>query len=233
MKMAQPKLDNILFLDIETAPVVYKYADLNPVTKELWDKKWAYNPDNKPNELYNKAGVYAEFSKVICIGLGYYHNNKFRVKCIAGDNEKKLLEEFAELVKTHFNKADHFLCAHNGKEFDYPFLSRRMIINGVNFPRNFQLQGMKPWDVKHLDTMEMWRFGDIKNFTSLNLLANVLGIPSPKDDMDGSQVSKVYYEEKNIGKIKEYCMKDVITLARIYIKYTGQKSPEDKDIVFA
>lgn len=233
MKMAQPKLDNILFLDIETAPVTYKYADLDPVKKELWDKKWAYNTDNKPSELYSKAGIFAEFSKVICIGLGYYHQNKFRVKCIAGENEKKILEEFAELVKTHFNKADHFLCAHNGKEFDYPFLSRRMIINGVAFPRNFQLQGLKPWDVKHLDTMEMWRFGDIKNFTSLNLLANVLDIPSPKDDMDGSQVAKVYYEEKNIEKIKEYCMKDVITLARIYIKYTGQKSPEDKDIVYA
>ncbi|HWY09673.1 MAG TPA: 3'-5' exonuclease [Bacteroidia bacterium] len=231
--MAQPKLDNILFLDIETAPVIYKYNDLNPTIKELWDKKWAFNPENKPNELYNKAGVYAEFSKVICIGLGYYHKNKFRVKTIVNDNEKELLQEFADLIKEHFSKAEHFLCAHNGKEFDYPFISRRMVINGVAFPRNFQLQGLKPWDVKHLDTMEMWRFGDMKNFTSLNLLAHILGIPSPKDDMDGSLVSKVYHEEKNIDKIKKYCLKDVITLARIYIKYTGQKAPEDNDIVYA
>ncbi len=231
--MAQPKIENILFLDIETAPVVYKYNDLDPTVKELWNKKWEWNPENKPAELYNKAGVYAEFSKVICIGLGYYHKNKFRVKAIVNDNEKELLQEFADLIKEHFSKAEHFLCAQNGKEFDYPFISRRMIINGVAFPRNFQLQGLKPWDVKHLDTMEMWRFGDIKNFTSLNLLAHILGIPSPKDDMDGSMVAKVYHEEKNSDKIKKYCLKDVITLARIYIKYTGQKAPEDNDIVYA
>jgi predicted PolB exonuclease-like 3'-5' exonuclease len=231
--MSQPKLDNILFVDIETAPVVYKYADLKPAIKDLWDKKWSYDPDNKPEELYSKAGVYAEFSKVICIGLGYYYKGKFRVKSIAGNNEKKLLAEFADLIKTHFNKADHFLCAHNGKEFDYPFLSRRMIINGVNFPRNFQLQGLKPWNVKHLDTMEMWRFGDIKNFTSLNLLAHVLDIPSPKDEIDGSMVGKVYHEENNLEKIKNYCLKDVITLARVYQKYTGEKNLEDKDVIFA
>jgi uncharacterized protein YprB with RNaseH-like and TPR domain len=231
--MAQPKLDNILFLDIETAPVVYQYNDLNPAVKELWNKKWSWNAENKPEELYGKAGVYAEFSKVVCIGLGYYHNDKFRVKAIVNNNEKELLQEFADLVKEHFSKSEHFLCAHNGKEFDYPFISRRMVINGVAFPRNFQLQGLKPWDVKHLDTMEMWRFGDIKNFTSLNLLANILGIPSPKDDMDGSMVAKVYHEEKNIDKIKNYCLKDVITLARIYIKYTGQLPPEEKDIVYA
>jgi uncharacterized protein YprB with RNaseH-like and TPR domain len=231
--MATPKLENILFVDIETASITYKYAELHPAVKELWDKKWSWNPDNKPEELYSKAGVYAEFSKVICIGLGYYHNNKFRVKSIAGDNEKKLLEEFAELIKTHFNKVDHFLCAHNGKEFDYPFLSRRMIINDVPFPRNFQLQGKKPWDVKHLDTMELWRFGDIKNFTSLNLLAHVLGIPSPKDEIDGSMVGKVYHEEKNMDKIKAYCLKDVVTLARVYSKYSGQKTVEEKDIIYA
>jgi 3'-5' exonuclease len=232
--MPNIKLDNILFLDIETAPVVYKYADLQPAVKDLWNKKWSWNPEHKPEELYAKSGVYAEFSKVICIGLGYYFKNKFRVKAIAGDDEKKLLSEFSELVKTHFNKKDeHFLCAHNGKEFDYPFLSRRMVINEVPFPRNFQLQGKKPWDVKHLDTMELWRFGDIKNFTSLNLLAHVLNIPSPKDEIDGSMVGKVYHEEKNIDKIKNYCLKDVVTLARVYSKYTGQKAVEDADIIYA
>ncbi len=231
--MAQPKLENILFVDIETAPIIYRYAELHPTVKDLWDKKWAWNPDHKPEELYSKAGVYAEFSKVICIGLGYYHKGKFRVKSIVNDDEKKLLTEFAELVKTHFNKAEDFLCAHNGKEFDFPFLSRRMIINGVAFPRNFQLQGKKPWDVKHLDTMELWRFGDVKNFTSLNLLAHVLGIPSPKDEIDGSMVGKVYHEEKNIDKIKTYCLKDVVTLARVYLKYSGQKTVEENDIIYA
>lgn len=231
--MATPKLENILFVDIETAPITYKYSELNPVVKELWDKKWSWNTDHKPEELYAKAGVFAEFSKVICIGLGYYHKGKFRVKSIVHQDEKKLLSEFAELVKTHFNKAEDFLCAHNGKEFDYPFLSRRMIINGVAFPRNFQLQGKKPWDVKHLDTMELWRFGDIKNFTSLNLLAHVLGIPSPKDEIDGSMVGKVYHEEKNIEKIKNYCLKDVVTLARVYSKYSGNKTVEENDIIYA
>lgn len=231
--MAAPKLENILFLDIETAPLVYKYSELESHVKDLWNKKWSWNPENKPEELYAKAGVFAEFSKVICIGLGYYHKGKFRVKSITGADERKLLLEFADLVKTHFNKAEHYLCAHNGKEFDFPFLSRRMIINGVYFPRNFQLQGKKPWDVKHLDTMELWRFGDVKNFTSLNLLAYVLNIPSPKDEIDGSQVAKVYYEEKNIEKIKNYCLKDVITLARIYQRYAGEKNLEDKDVIFA
>lgn len=231
--MTQPKLNNILFLDIETAPLVYKYKDLSQAEKELWDKKWLYNPDNKPEELYSKAGVYAEFSKVICIGLGYYNGKEFRVKAIAGDNEKKILEEFLDIVKTHFNKAEHVFCAHNGKEFDYPFLSRRIVVNGLAFPKNFQLQGKKPWEVKHLDTMEMWRFGDVKNFTSLNLLAHIFNIPSPKDDMDGSMVAKVYYEDKNLDKIKKYCLKDVVTLARVYQRYNNLPMVSDKDLVFA
>lgn len=230
--MSQVKLNNILFLDIETAPLTYKYKDLNSIDKELWDKKWSYNPDNNPEEFYTKAGVYAEFSRVVCIGLGYYNGKEFRVKAISNKSEKILLEEFCEIVKTYFNKAEHVFCAHNGKEFDYPFLSRRMVVNGVAFPKNFQLQGKKPWEVKHLDTMEMWRFGDVKNFTSLNLLAHIFNIPSPKDDMDGSMVSKVYYEEKNIDKIKKYCLKDVVTLARVYQKYTNQPMLIDKDIVY-
>ena len=231
--MTQPKLNNILFLDIETAPLTYKYKDLKGAEKELWDKKWMYNPNNKPEELYAKAGVYAEFSKVICIGLGYYNEKEFRVKAIAGNDERKLLEEFLEIVKTHFNKAEHYFCAHNGKEFDYPFLSRRIVVNGLSFPKNFQLQGKKPWEVKHLDTMEMWRFGDVKNFTSLNLLAHIFNIPSPKDDMDGSMVAKVYHEDKNLDKIKKYCLKDVVTLARVYQRYNNLPMVSDKDLVFA
>jgi 3'-5' exonuclease len=231
--MAEAKINNILFLDIETVPLTYSYKDLHPVTQELWNKKWAFNRDQSPEQIYMKAGVFAEFAKVICIGVGYYNEGKFRVKTIAGDNEKEVLTEFAELIQKHFNTEQHFLCAHNGKEFDYPFLCRRMIINGITLPINLKLQGKKPWEVKHLDTMEMWRFGDIKNFTSLNLLAHILNIPSPKDDMDGSQVSKVYYEEKNLEKIKGYCVKDVVTLARVYQRYTGNNPVSDQDIVIA
>ncbi|MGZ4036489.1 MAG: ribonuclease H-like domain-containing protein, partial [Bacteroidia bacterium] len=199
MAFVPPKIINVLFLDIETVPVTYRYQDLSDSAKELWNKKWAFKKENDPEELYAKAGIYAEFSKIVCIGLGYYSYSDFRVKAIAGDNEEEILNEFVKIVSQFFNKPDeHFFCAHNGKEFDYPFLSRRMLVNGVPFPKNFQLQGLKPWEVKHLDTMEMWRFGDVKNFTSLNLLAHAFGLPSPKDEMDGSEVGKVYYEEKNI-----------------------------------
>ncbi len=235
MKMAaqqQPKIINILFLDIETVPVTYNYKDLSEAGKELWNKKWAYNKENDPEALYAKAGIYAEFSKIVCIGLGYYSYSDFRIKAIAGDDEAEILNEFMKIVNQFFNKDEHFFCAHNGKEFDFPFLSRRMIVNGIPFPKNFQLQGLKPWEVKHLDTMEMWRFGDIKNFTSLNLLAYTLGLPSPKDEMDGSMVSKVYYEEKNIQKIKDYCLKDVVTVAKVYQRLTGQPAVKDEDVIY-
>lgn len=231
MPFVPPKIINILFLDIETVPVAYHYHELAPAAKELWDKKWAFKKESDPAELYEKAGIHAEFSKIVCIGLGYYAYSDFRVKAIAGDNEEELLNEFVKIVNQFFNKEENVFCAHNGKEFDYPFLSRRMLVNGVQFPKNFQLQGLKPWEVKHLDTMEMWRFGDMKNFTSLSLLAHAFGLPSPKDEMDGSQVAKVYYEEKNLDKIKEYCIKDVVTLARIYQKFTGQAPVKDEDII--
>ncbi len=235
--MAQVKLENILFLDIETAPLTYQYSKLNSAEKELWDKKMAFARDQTPEQAYAKAGVYAEFAKVICIGLGFYNEGKFRVKTLAGDNEKEILAAFAKLVTEFFNKPEHHFCAHNGKEFDFkefdfPFLCRRMVVNHVPFPKNMDLQGKKPWEVKHLDTMEMWRFGDVKNFTSLNLLAHVLNIPSPKDDMDGSMVSKVYYEEKNLEKIKSYCLKDVITLARVYQSFTGHEALKDESVVY-
>jgi 3'-5' exonuclease len=232
MAVVQPKIINVLFLDIETVPITYRYGDLAPSPKELWDKKWAFRKENDPEELYNKAGIYAEFSKIVCIGLGYYSYSDFRVKAIAGDNEAEILNEFIKIVNQFFNKDEHFFCAHNGKEFDYPFLSRRMLVNGISFPKNFQLQGLKPWEVKHLDTMEMWKFGDAKNFTSLNLLAHAFNLPSPKDEMDGSQVAKVYYEEKNIEKIKTYCLKDVITLAKIYQRFTGQTPVKDDEVIF-
>jgi predicted PolB exonuclease-like 3'-5' exonuclease len=230
--MAQPKITNVLFLDIETVPITYQYKDLTDSEKELWNKKWMFSKENKPEELYAKAGVYAEFSKIVCIGLGYYNYSNFRVKAITGETERELLNEFTKIISQNFNKEEHFYCAHNGKEFDFPFLCRRMIINWVEIPKRLQLQGLKPWDVKHLDTMELWRFGDIKNFTSLNLLAHTLNIPSPKDEMDGSMVSKVYYEEKDIEKIKTYCLKDVVTLARVYQRLTGQEPVKDEDVIF-
>ncbi len=230
--MSVIKLENILFIDIETAPIHYQYNNLSATEKELWDKKWLYSKDIVAEQQYAKAGIYAEFAKVVCIGLGFMSEGKFRTKAIAGDNEKDILIEFSNLLAQFFNTKEHFLCAHNGKEFDYPFLCRRLLVNKIPLPKLLQIQGFKPWEVKHLDTMEMWRFGDIKNFTSLNLLAHVFNVPSPKDDIDGSQIAKVFYEEKNIDRIKTYCIKDVVTLTRIYQCLKGFEPIADEDIVY-
>ena len=231
--MSEIKIEHILFIDLETAPIQYRYNELSQTTKELWDKKILYVKDTTPEQHYAKAGIFAEFAKVVCIGLGFMSNGKFRTKAIAGENEKEILMEFSSLMKSHFYKEEHFLCAHNGKEFDYPFLCRRLLVNQLPLPKLLQIQGFKPWNVKHLDTMEMWRFGDIKNFTSLNLLAHIFNIPSPKDDIDGSQIAQVFYEEKNIDRIKTYCIKDVVTLIRIYQCLKGLEPIQDSEIIYA
>lgn len=226
------EIEKILFLDIETVPLVYNYKDLNETSKELWNKKWQYNKDFSPEQQYQKAGIYAEFAKIVVIGLGYYHQGQFRVKAISSTNESEILVEFSDLLKQHFNSSSHVLCAHNGKEFDFPFLCRRFLIHNMPLPKTLQIQGLKPWEVKHIDTMDLWKFGDVKNFSSLNLLAHVLGIPSPKDDMDGSLVGKTFYEEKNLEKIANYCKKDVITLARVYNRFAGIGNLEEDAIIF-
>lgn len=225
-------LPNVLFIDIETVPLVYQYQQLDASTKELWDARWRYRLDTTPEQHYTKAGIYAEFAKVICIGLGFYDGGQFRVKTIALEHEKDILQAFHTLVTKYFNTKTHVLCAHNGKEFDYPFLCRRFIINNIPLPKILQLQGLKPWEVKHLDTLELWKFGDLKNYTSLHLLASILNIPSPKEDMDGSQVSYVFYEEKNLAKIMDYCLKDVITLARVFQRFMGLGHLTDAQIVY-
>jgi uncharacterized protein YprB with RNaseH-like and TPR domain len=230
--MTKSDIEKILFIDIETVALTYKYNDLDETSKELWNKKWQYSRDTSPEEQYNKAGIYAEFAKVVCIGLGYYHQNKFRIKTISSTNEVEILNQFAELLKSHFNTYSHLLCAHNGKEFDFPFLCRRFLINNLPLPKILQIQGLKPWEVKHIDTMDLWKFGDVKNFSSLNLLAHVLGIPSPKDEMDGSMVGQTFYEEKDLAKIAKYCQKDVITLARVYNRFAGAGNLTDDDIIF-
>lgn len=230
--MANTKIENILFLDIETVPVIYKYNDLDKSSKELWDRKWQFIKEVPPEKHYEKAGIYAEFAKVVCIGVGFYNGKKFRIKALASDNEVEILNELSSLLGQHFNTAAHLLCAHNGKEFDFPFLCRRFLINNLPLPKALQIQGLRPWEVKHIDTLDLWKFGDVKNYSSLNLLAHVLGIPSPKDDMDGSQVSKTFYEDKNLDKISAYCKKDVITLVRVYNRFVGSGNLNEEDIIF-
>ena len=224
-------LKNILFLDIETAPMVYDYSELSEGTKQLWDTKFRYQQAEGPEKQYQKAGIYAEFAKVICISVGFFNEEHFRIKSFYGHEEKQVLLDFVELLNTHFNKKDHLLCAHNGKEFDFPFLCRRMLINGIKLPKTLNIAGKKPWEINHLDTMELWKFGDYKNYTSLNLLASVFNIPTPKDDINGADVARVYWEEKNLDRIVAYCQKDVLTVAQLILRFMAKSLIEDKNIV--
>jgi 3'-5' exonuclease len=218
----QIDIHNILFLDIETVPQHPVYGEAQEEMRKLWEKKarQIVKDDSTPDSVYNRAGIYAEFGKIVCVSCGYLNaENKFRIKSFCGDDEKKLLLEFADMLNTYFSAPDKLLCAHNGKEFDFPFLARRMVINGIKLPTILNNAGKKPWEVNHIDTMELWKFGDYKSFTSLLLLATILGIPTPKDDIDGSMVWEVYWKEKNLPRIVTYCQKDVLTVAQIFLRF--------------
>lgn len=229
-------LENILFLDIETVPEQPHFSDLDEEKQALWEQKSKYQRKDEftPEEFYERAGIWAEFGKIVCISVGYFKMQgdirKFRVTSFFGD-EPKILQDFKNLITTHFSQNKHLLCAHNGKEFDFPYIARRMIINNIELPYKLNLFGKKPWEVPHLDTLELWKFGDYKTYTSLKLLTNVLGIPSPKDDIDGSEVRGVYYEEKNIDRIITYCEKDTIAVAQIFLKFQGANILTDDEII--
>ena len=233
------QLENILFLDIETVPAFPTYSDVPDEWKKLWDKKALVigkEKEDTPESLYNRAGIYAEFGKIICISVGYLKKvegkEQSRIKSFFGDDEKLLLKNFAELLNKHFSRPEHRLCGHNGKEFDFPWIARRMVIHGINLPALLDTSGKKPWETTHLDTMEMWKFGDFKNHTSLNLLAALFGIPTPKDDIDGSDVARVYWEDKNLERIATYCQKDVITVAQLLLRMKGEELMDEKDIIY-
>ena len=226
------KISTILFLDVETAPIVYQYNDLDENVRKLWDTKFRYQQTESPETQYKKAGIYAEFAKAICISVGFFNEGTFRVKSFFGTDEKKLLQDFSALLNQHFNRKEHLLCAHNGKEFDFPFLCRRLLINGLKLPKTLNIAGKKPWEINHLDTMELWKFGDYKNFTSLNLLANVFNIPTPKDDIDGSDVARVYWEDNDLNRIATYCQKDVITVAQLLLRLKGEVLMQEKNIIY-
>lgn len=231
-------LQKILFLDIETVPCKADFEELDPAFQKLWDEKTKWQrKDESPAEWYKqKAGVMAEFAKIICISVGYiFVKNKedhFRIKSFYGDDEKEILQNFKQLLNQQFNTQNHMLCAHNGKEFDFPFIARRMLINGLKLPEILDIAGKKPWEINHLDTMELWRFGDYKNFTSIKLLAALFNIPTPKDDIDGSQVASVYYNEKDLERIRIYCQKDTLTVAQILLKYQGKDLIKPENIEF-
>lgn len=219
-----PSLDKILFLDVETVPAYPKFKDMPERLQQLWSKKAGFlaKQNETPDELFPRAGIYAEFGKVICISAGFLVDEgkhyQLRIKSFYGDEEEVILGEFADLLNQHFSSSQHSLCAHNGKEFDFPYLSRRMIVQGVELPFLLDNSGKKPWEISLLDTMEMWKFGDFKSFTSLDLLAALFNLPSPKENMDGSEVYPTYYQDKDLEKIKTYCEGDVRTLAQVYLK---------------
>lgn len=219
-------LNHILFLDIETVPELEHYEDLDFETQLLFESKTEYQRKDSysASEFYKRAGIWAEFGKIICISVGYFVLNKaarqFRITSFYGE-EVQLLKDFSALLHQHFSQPTFVLCGHNAKEFDYPFIARRLLINGLPIPDKLNLFGKKPWEVPHLDTLELWKFGDFKHYTSLRLLAKVLGIESPKDDIDGSQVAEVYYVQNNLERIVSYCEKDVIAVAQVILRFKG------------
>lgn len=212
-------INKILFLDIETVPQAEDWSHLDEQTQYLWDKKTKNQrkDDVTAEEFFvDRGGIMAEFGKIICISIGMLEkNNELKIKSFYGDNEKDLLLEFCEIFNTP-RLRDVILCAHNGKEFDFPYIARRLLINGIQPPVIFQMFGKKPWEIPHLDTLELWKFGDWKSFASLELLAHIFDVPTPKDDIDGSQVTSVYYQDKDLLRIVKYCEKDVLTLCNVF-----------------
>ncbi len=222
------ELKDILFLDIETVGCTEKYSQLSDRLKVQWARKASFfkREEGQTDEdlFHEKAGIYAEFGKVIVISIGKYTHEQngeigLTVRYLADDDEKKLLSDFKSLLGTQDRATK--LCAHNGKEFDFPYLSRRMLVNSISLPSLLDFAGKKPWEIPHLDTMELWKFGDYKHYTSLDLLAAIFNIPSSKTDMDGSMVNGVYYKDKDLNKIAEYCMRDVVAIAQLYLKMKG------------
>jgi len=240
------QLEDVLCLDIETVPQYPSYDEVPPEFQKLWIRKAANLKQEETadeNKTYERAGIYAEFGKIICITTGFLSHKDgqrmFRLKSFYGDDEKVLLENFAELLRQiseqrkKTGRAPMILCGHNAREFDFPYMCRRMVVHGIEFPPQLDLYGKKPWEVPHLDTMELWKFGDYKNYTPLNLLAYILGIPSPKDDIDGSQVGTVYWKEKDLERIVTYCQKDVVTVMQILLRLKNEELLLQKELVIA
>lgn len=225
-------LHNILVIDIETVPQYSNFEQVPPNMQQLWDLKTQHQrKDEAADSFYQRAGIWAEFGKIICISAGIFTAGKnigLRVKSFASHDEKELLSKFSNLLFSQ--PANLVLCAHNGKEFDYPYICRRLLINGMPFPKQLQIAGKKPWEIIHLDTMELWKFGDYKNYTSLSLLSAIFNIPTSKDDIDGSEVNHIYWNENQLNRISAYCEKDVIATAQLLRRYRGEDLIADEFI---
>jgi len=233
-------LEKVLFLDIETVPQSYHFTELDETTAELFNHKTRFQQmDGKSSEeIYSeRGGILSEFGKIVCISVGFVRNTatgkEIRLKSFYHDDEETLLKQFARLLNDHYNEPNHLLCGHNAKEFDFPYIARRMLINSVQLPNILNIAGKKPWEISHLDTMELWKFGDYKNYTSLALLCHVFKIPTPKDDITGADVAKVYYEDKDLERIKLYCEKDVVALIQLFLKMRYDGLVEEGDIIYS
>ncbi|MFT5183420.1 MAG: hypothetical protein ACI84C_000546 [Flavobacteriales bacterium] len=234
----QLDIEDVLFLDIETVSAERKFSDLDADFQSLWEAKSKFIREREEltvEDSYERAGIYAEFGKIVCISVGYFRqvagHRKFRVTSFYGDDETVVMQEFADLLSSHYSDPQHILCGHNAKEFDFPYICRRMLIKGVEIPRTLNIAGKKPWEVRHLDTMELWKFGDYKHYTSIKLLTKVFGIPTPKDDIDGSQVGTTYWEENDLDRIEQYCKKDVVAVAQLMLRYVGKDLLKAEDVV--
>jgi hypothetical protein len=226
-------LEKILFLDIETVSAEPDFEALAEDWQNLWTEKTRFQraEDESPADFYPKrAAILAEFGQIVCISCGFFSAKsgplEFRVKSFSSPDESEILHDFAALME---RMPQYILCAHNGKEFDFPYISRRMLVNGIPLPGQFNNAGKKPWEVPHLDTLELWKFGDYKNYTSLKLLAAIFGIPTPKDDIDGSMVGDVFWKENDLDRIQVYCEKDVLTLAKVFLKINQIEAPKAFD----
>ena len=233
---------NLIFIDIETVPQVSSWDRLSAMMQELWAAKHAtLKIDNETAEegYLRRAGVYSEFAKIVCVSVGFFRMDKerqrrtFRVKSIFGDDERVLLDELLRMIAKSFGDAERFhFCGHNIREFDLPFICRRLLINGFELPEMFDFSGKRPWEMQDVDTMQLWKFGDHKNFTSLKLLSAILDIPTPKDDIEGKDVCRVYWEERGLARIVEYCQKDVVTVGRLLLRFKGDKKLlQEEDVV--
>lgn len=229
-------IEKILFIDIETVPSYPSYDQVPASVKHFWDQKATFikRGEEKSETIYQRAGIYAEFGKIICISVGIVKTKggkpTIRIKSFFGHDEKQILVDFLDLLNKRLKSPDFLFCAHNGKEFDFPYLSRRILINGLKLPDPLKINGKKPWEIPHLDTLDLWRFGDYKNYTSLALLASVFNIPSPKDDINGADIWKVYWKDNDLERIVKYCQKDVLTVAQLLISYLSKPLIEEASV---
>lgn len=227
-------MQHILFLDVETVSQQPMFEAMNDHGRNLWKQKIGYmarrddrewEEDDFARSYKDRAAIYAEFGKVIVISAGIITQTddnilNLRIKSFYGDEERNVLESFASILHKNFHDPNmNVLCGHNIREFDIPYLCRRYSVHGISLPPLLNIAGKKPWEIKYVaDTLEMWKYGDHKNYTSLDLLAYTLGIASPKETLDGSKVGHCYWEEKDLEKIKQYCERDVVTVAQVYLK---------------